>query len=104
MENATQKPEDQQQQQQQENNTDDDNEGVEMSEDFEGTLTDPPKQEEDDTSDEEDDQDDQDVADKMGDLGKKECEGLDKNMWAPEDQEEKVCLCVVDTIYNFCLL
>jgi len=90
LENATQKPEDQQQQQQ-DQNTDDDNEGVEMSEDFEGTLTDPTKQEEDDdVSDEEDDQDREDVADEMGDLGKKEREGLDKNMWAPEDQEEKV--------------
>ncbi|XP_065904261.1 midasin-like isoform X2 [Dysidea avara] len=91
LENATQKPEDQQQQQQQDNNTDDDNEGVEMSEDFEGTLTDLPEQEEDDddVSDKEDNQDDEDVADQMGDLGKKEREGLDKNMWAPEDQEEE---------------
>jgi len=93
LENATQKPEDQQQQQQ-DQNADDDNEGVEMSEDFEGTLADLPKQEEEDDemSDEEDDQDGEDVADEMGDLGKKEHEGLDKNMWAPEDQEEKVCL------------
>ena len=65
---------------------------MEMSEDFEGTVVDLPEQEEEEDSSDDDDGDDknEDIADKMGELENKEQEGLDKNMWAPEDEDNKV--------------
>lgn len=91
MENATQK--EPSSEEQKENNIDNDNDddAVEMSEDFEGTTMDlPERQEEGDSSDDDGDDNDEDITDKMGELGNKEQEGLDKNMWAPEDQDNKV--------------
>ena len=93
MENATQK-EPSSDEQKDDNINDDNNEdddAVEMSEDFEGTVMDlPEKDEEGDSSDDNGEDNKEDVMDKMGELGEKEHEGLDKNMWAPEDQDNKV--------------
>jgi len=61
-----------------------------MSEDFEGMVMDLPEQGEEDSSDDDGKDNKEDIADKMGELEKKEHEGLDKNMWAPEDQDSEV--------------
>lgn len=74
-----------------------------MSEDFEGTIMDLPEQgEEEDSSDDDGEDNKEDITNKMGELGKKEHEGLDKNMWAPEDQDSKVCSwsCITDSLHS----
>ena len=100
MENATQKEPSSEEQRDNNTNNDNDDDAVEMSEDFEGTVMDLPEQEEEeDSSDDDGDNKNDDIADKMGELEKKEHEGLDKNMWAPEDEDNKVVyhitLCII---------
>ena len=93
MENATQKEPSSEEQRDDNTNNDNDDDAVEMSEDFEGTVMDLPEQEEEeDSSDDDGDNKNDDIADKMGELEKKEHEGLDKNMWAPEDEDNKVTI------------
>ena len=73
-----------------------------MSEDFEGTVVDMPEQEEEVSSGDDGEDDKADVANEMGELGKKEHEGLDKNMWAPEDEDNEVCYIVITQILLCC--
>ena len=99
LENATEKQSSAEEKEQNDIDDDDNDEAIEMSEDFEGTVMDLPECEEEEHSSDDDGEDnDEDLADKMGDLGKKEHEGLDKNMWAPEDQDNQV-LFVVEYLY-----
>lgn len=101
LENATQKQSSSEEQKEDNINNDNDD-GVEMSEDFEGTVMDLPEQEEEeDTSDDDGVDNNKDVTDKMGELGNKEHEGLDKNMWAPEDQDNKVSTLVEHLILEY---
>ena len=92
MENATQKEPSSEEQKENNINDDNDDDGVEMSEDFEGTVTNlPERDEEEDSSHDEGEDDSEDITDKLGELGENEHKGLDKNMWAPEDEDNKVC-------------
>ena len=71
-----------------------DEDAVDMTEEFGGEVEDLPGREEDEESSQEEEEGEEDYEKEMGDLGQGNSDQVDRNMWAPEDEEEQKEVCM----------
>ena len=67
-----------------------DEDAVDMTQEFGGEVEDLPGREEDgESSQEEEEEEEEDYEKEMGDLGQGNSDQVDRNMWAPEDEQQQ---------------